>query len=56
MSGKVIKSVRVSVSGILNVEDNDIYIEVADIGTISLKELLVDFNGCNIEFSCVCDK
>lgn len=56
MAEKVTKSMEVSASGILSIEDNDIFIEVTDVGTFSLKKLLNNFDGCCIKLSCVYDE
>ena len=56
MAEKVTKSMKVSASGVLNIEDNDIFIEVEDVGTFSLKKLLGDFDGKPIKLSCSYDK
>ena len=40
MAGKVTKSMKVTANGILNIEDEDIFIEVEDKGVFSLKKLL----------------
>ena len=56
MAGKVTKSMKVAANGILDIEENDIYIEVEDRGVFSLKKLLSSFNGLNVKFSCTYDK
>ena len=56
MAEKVIKSMKVSASGILNIDDDDISIEVEDIGVFSLKKLLVNFDGYKIKLSCSYDE
>lgn len=56
MAEKVVKSMKVSASGVLNIEDDDIFIEVEDVGTFSLKKLLINFDGCNVKLSCSYDK
>ena len=43
MAEKVTKSMKVSASGVLSIEDNDIFVEVADVGVFSLKKLLNNF-------------
>lgn len=56
MAEKVVKSMKVSASGVLNIEDNDIFIEVEDVGTFSLRKLLVNFDGYKIKLSCSYDE
>ena len=56
MAEKVTKSMKVSASGMLNIEDGGIFIEVEDVGTFDLKKLLADFNGRTIKLSCSYDK
>lgn len=56
MAEKVTKSMKVSASGVLNIEDNDIFIEVEDVGTFSLKKLLNNFDGCGVKLSCSYDE
>ena len=56
MAEKVTKSMKVSASGLLNIEDDNIFIEVEDVGTFNLRKLLEDFNGCSVKFSCSYDK
>lgn len=56
MAEKVTKSMKVNASGVLNIEDNDIFIEVEDIGSFSLKKLLKQFDGCSIKLSCSYDE
>jgi hypothetical protein len=56
MAEKVTKSMKVSASGLLNIEDNDIFIEVEDVGTFSLKKLLKNFDGCGVKLSCSYDE
>lgn len=52
----VTKSMKVTASGILNIEDNDIFIEVEDKGVFSLKQLLSTFNGLDVQISCNYEK
>lgn len=56
MAEKVTKSMKVSASGVLSIEDKDIFIEVADVGTFSLKKLLNNFDGCSVKLSCSYDE
>ena len=56
MAEKVIKSMKVSASGILNIEDNDISIEVEDVGTFSLRKLFTNFDGYKVKLSCTYDE
>jgi len=56
MAEKVIKQMKVSASGILNIEDKDVLIEVEDVGTFSLKKLLVNFDGYKVKLSCSYDE
>lgn len=53
---KVIKSMKVAAIGVLDIEDNDIFIEVENVGTFSLKKLLENFNGCGVKLSCTYDE
>lgn len=55
MAEKVTKSMKVSASGVLSIEDEDIFVEVADVGTFSLKKLLNNFDGCIVKLSCSYD-
>lgn len=56
MSNKVTKSMKVAASGILDIEDGDMLIEVEDKGIFSLKKLLSGFNGLNVKISCTYDE
>lgn len=56
MAEKVKKSMKVSASGILSLEMDDIFIEVEEKGTFSLKKLLSDFDGCSVKISCSYDE
>ena len=56
MAEKVTKSMKVSASGVLSIEHDDIYIEVEDKGTYSLKKLLDNFDGCSVKISCSYDE
>ena len=56
MAEKVTKSMKVSASGVLSLEHDDIYIEVEDKGTFSLKKLLDNFDGCSVKISCSYDE
>lgn len=56
MAEKVVKSMKVSASGVLDIEDEDIFIEVEDVGTFSLKKLLVNFDGYKVKFTCSYDE
>ena len=56
MAEKVIKSMKVSASGILNIDDDDILIEVEDIGTFSLKKLFTNFDGYKVKLTCSYDE
>lgn len=56
MAEKVMKSMRVSASGVLSIESDDICIEVEEKGTFSLKNLLESFDGCNVKISCSYDE
>ena len=49
---QIIKSTEITVSGILDIEDNDIFIEVEDKGVFSLKQLLSTFDGLDVRISC----
>lgn len=55
MAEKVTKSMKVSASGIISLEMDDIFIEVEEKGTFSLKKLLSDFDGCSVKISCSYD-
>lgn len=56
MAEKVIKSMKVSASGILSIDDEDIMIEVEDVGTFSLKKLFANFDGYKVKLSCTYDE
>ena len=56
MAEKVTKQMKVSASGLLSIEDNDICVEVEDKGTFSLKKLLQCFDGCTVKISCSYDE
>ena len=56
MAEKVTKSMKVSASGVLSIENEDIVIEVADVGVFSLKKLLKNFDGCSVKLSCSYDE
>lgn len=56
MAEKVTKSMKVSASGVLSIEKDDIFVEVADVGTFSLKKLLNNFDGCSVKLSCSYDE
>ena len=56
MADKVLKSMKVSASGILNIEDNDILIEVEDVGSFSLRKLFGNFDGYKVKLSCTYDE
>lgn len=56
MAEKVTKSMKVSASGVLSLEMDDILIEVEEKGTFSLKKLLSDFDGCSVKISCSYDE
>lgn len=56
MAEKVTKQMKVSASGVLSIEDNDICVEVAEVGTFSLKKLLNNFDGCSVKISCSYDE
>ena len=56
MAEKVTKQMKVSASGILSLEMDDIFIEVEEKGTFSLKKLLQDFDGCSVKISCSYDE
>ena len=56
MAEKVTKQMKVSASGILSLEMDDIFIEVEEKGTFSLKKLLADFDGCSVKISCSYDE
>jgi hypothetical protein len=56
MAEKVIKSMKVSASGILSIDDEDIMIEVEDVGTFSLKKLFNNFDGYKVKLSCTYDE
>ena len=57
MADKITKNYKVAASGILNVYSNGkLTIELEDKGEINLTELLVDFDGKSIKFSCSYDE
>ena len=56
MAEKVTKQMKVSASGVLSLEMDDIFIEVEEKGTFSLKKLLSDFDGCSVKVSCSYDE
>ena len=56
MAEKVTKQMKVSASGVLSLEMDDIFIEVEEKGTFSLKKLLRDFDGCSVKISCSYDE
>lgn len=56
MADKITKSMKVAASGILNIENDDICIEVEDKGSFSLKKLLRMFDGCGVKLSCSYDE
>lgn len=56
MAEKVTKQMKVSASGVLSIEKDDIIIEVADVGVFSLKKLLNNFDGCSVKLSCSYDE
>ena len=56
MAEKVTKSMKVSASGVLSIEDEDIFVEVEDKGVFSLKKLLKDFDGCSVKIACSYDE
>lgn len=56
MAEKVTKLMKVSASGVLSLEMDDIFIEVEEKGTFSLKKLLSDFDGCSVKISCSYDE
>lgn len=56
MAEKVTKSMKVTASGVLDIEDNDIFIEVEDKGVFSLKKLLKVFDGLGVKISCNYDR
>lgn len=56
MAEKVTKQMKVSASGVLSIEANDIFVEVADVGVFSLKKLLNNFDGCSVKISCSYDE
>ena len=56
MAEKVIKSMKVSASGILNIEDDDISIEVEDVGVFSLRKLFANFDGYKVKLACTYDE
>ena len=56
MAEKVTKSMKVSASGILSIETDDICVEVEEKGTFSLKKLLEGFDGCSVKISCSYDE
>lgn len=56
MAEKVVKSMKVSASGVLNIEENDVFIEVEDVGTFSLKKLFNNFDGYKVKLSCSYDE
>ena len=56
MAEKVTKQMKVSASGVLSIESDDICVEVEDKGTFSLKKLLKCFDGCSVKISCSYDE
>ena len=56
MAEKVTRTMKLAASGILDIEENDIFIEVEDKGTFSLKKLLKVFDGMGVKISCTYDK
>ena len=58
MADKIIRKYNVSASGILSIdEDGILYISCEDgVQDVSLAELLEDFNGRQIKFSCNYDE
>ncbi len=56
MAEKVTKQMKVSASGVLSIENDDIFVEVADVGVFSLKKLLNNFDGCSVKLSCSYDE
>lgn len=57
MADKITKNYKVAASGILNIYSNGkISIELEDKGEIDLDELLVDFDGKSVKFSCSYDE
>lgn len=56
MAEKVTKKMTVSASGVLSIETDDIFVEVADVGVFSLKKLLNNFDGCCVKLSCSYDE
>ena len=56
MAEKVTKTMKVAASGILDIEDDDIFIEVEEKGTFSLKKLLKVVDGLSVKISCTYDK
>lgn len=56
MAEKVTKQMKVNASGVLNIEKDDIFVEVADVGVFSLKKLLNNFDGCSVKISCSYDE
>ncbi len=56
MAEKVTKQMKVSASGVGSLEMDDIFIEVEEKGTFSLKKLLSDFDGCSVKISCSYDE
>lgn len=56
MAEKVTKQMKVSAIGVLSIEKDDIFVEVADVGVFSLKKLLNNFDGCSVKLSCSYDE
>lgn len=57
MADKITRNYKVAASGVLNVYSNGkIAIELEDKGEVSLSELLVDFDGKSVKFSCSYDE
>lgn len=57
MADKITRNYKVAASGVLNVYSNGkITIELEDKGEVSLSELLVDFDGKSVKFSCSYDE
>ena len=56
MAEKVTKHMKVSASGVLSIEEDDICVEVEDKGTFSLKKLFTCFDGCSVKISCSYDE
>lgn len=57
MADKITRNYKVAASGVLNVYSNGkITVQLEDRGEVALDELLVDFDGKSVKFSCSYDE